>query len=493
MLAVRVKVEKRWNAVPPKTHPYYLANRPESPNADLDVIDKFSGEVAARVALAGPEAFERAIAAAAGAAPAMAAIPAWRRQAVLNHCADRFAERAEELAQTLCVEAGKPIVHARGEVGRLIDTFRIAAEEAVRAGGEVMPMDRTERNERYLGFIRRVPVGPVALISPFNFPLNLVAHKVAPAIAAGCPFVLKPSERTPLGALIIGQTLAECELPAGAFSILPAPPDNAGALVEDDRLKLLSFTGSTAVGWQLKARAGRKKVLLELGGNAGCIVDESGVDLEDAVRRLVFGAFYQSGQSCISVQRIVVHESIYKEFREKFVSAARALKAGDPRHESTFIGPLIDDAAADRIEEWIHEARAAGAKVLCGGGRNGRMVEATVLEGVGRRCRICREEAFAPVAVLSKFRAFDAALDEINDSEYGLQAGVFTRDLHRARRAWDRLAVGGVIVNDAPAWRADHMPYGGVKASGLGREGLRWAIEEMTEPRLMAIRTPPGE
>src|SRR5262245_23622427 len=389
----------------------------------------------------------------------------------------------------LCSEAGKPINDARGEVTRLIDTFRVAAEESVRILGEVLPLDISPRARDYTGMWKRVPIGACSFISPFNFPLNLAAHKVAPAIAAGCPFVLKPASLTPVGALIIGEVLAEAGLPRGAFSILPARRDGADLFTTDPRLKLLSFTGSPAVGWDLKARAGKKKVVLELGGNAAVIVDAD-ADLTDAVARIVFGAFYQSGQSCIGVQRVIAHEEIYADLRDRLVAATRALKMGDPKDEKTFIGPMISEKEAERLHGWIESARAAGARVLCGGGREGAMLEATLLENAPRESDVVCQEAFGPVAVLSPFRDFDAALEEVNDSAFGLQAGVFTRDLYKAKRAWDHLEVGGVLIGDVPSWRVDHMPYGGVKDSGLGREGIRFAMEEMTEIRLLAIRPP---
>ncbi len=472
-----------------KSYPYYLANRPEAPNADLAVADKCTGETATRVALADARAIDRAIAAAVAAAEPMRRMAACDRQAVLQHCVRRFEERFAELSEALCVEAGKPIKDARGEVTRLIDTFRVASEEATRIRGEVLPLDITPRARGYAGMWKRVPVGPCSFISPFNFPLNLAAHKIAPALAVGCPFVLKPASFTPVGALLIGEVLAETPLPAGAFSILPCRRDGASQFVEDERLKLLSFTGSPAVGWDLKARAGKKKVVLELGGNAAVVVDAD-AGLEDAVSRIVFGAFYQSGQSCISVQRILVHESIYGEFRERLVAAARKLKAGDPKDGATFIGPLISEEAAQRLESWIASAVAGGARLLCGGKRQGVILEATLLEGVPKDEAICAKEAFGPVAVLSPFADFEEALAEVNDSVYGLQAGVFTRDLYKAQRAWDTLEVGGVVIGDVPSWRVDHMPYGGVKNSGLGREGIRFAMEEMTEIRMLVIRTP---
>jgi acyl-CoA reductase-like NAD-dependent aldehyde dehydrogenase len=389
----------------------------------------------------------------------------------------------------LCIEAGKPIRDARGEVTRLIDTFREGAEESTRLGGEVLNLEISARAKGYRGMTKRVPIGPCSFISPFNFPLNLAAHKVAPAIAAGCTWVLKPASRTPIGALLIGEVLAETELPKGSFSVLPAHRDGADLFTTDPRLKLLSFTGSPAVGWDLKAKAGSKKVVLELGGNAACVVDGDQHERLDAiVARLVFGAFYQSGQSCISVQRIIAHESVYEVLKTKLVTATRALVSGDPKDEQTFIGPMISESEAKRLEGWIHSAVRAGGKVLCGGNRTGAMLEATVLEDVPSSEPLVAEEAFGPVVVLSKSKSYDAALAEVNASKFGLQAGVFTNDVHRAMRAWDELEVGGVLVNEVPSWRVDNMPYGGVKDSGLGREGVRFAMQDMTEPRLLVIK-----
>jgi acyl-CoA reductase-like NAD-dependent aldehyde dehydrogenase len=472
------------------SYPYYLGNKPVAANKDLEVTDKYSGEVVTRVAMAGSDAIDHAIAKAAGAEDAMQRMRGHERQAVLAHCVKRFVERREELALALCIEAGKPIRDARGEVTRLIDTFRIAAEESVRIVGEVLPMDISARAAGYRGMWKRVPVGACSFITPFNFPLNLVAHKVAPALACGCPFVLKPASLTPIGALIIGQVLAETDLPEGAFSILPCHREGAELFSVDERLKLLSFTGSPDVGWALKAKAGKKHVVLELGGNAAVIVDED-ADLDDAVQRIVIGAFYQSGQSCISVQRVLIHEAVYEEVREKLLAATRALIAGDPRDEATFVGPMISVKEASRLQGWVDAALAAGARLLCGGKtERGVMMQPTLLENVSQAQPVYAEEAFGPVALLSRFERFEDALREVNASRYGLQAGVFTRDLYKAMQAWDELEVGGVVIGDAPSFRVDHMPYGGVKDSGLGREGVRFAIEHMTEPRLLVIRTP---
>ena len=470
-------------------YPYYLANQAVYANQDLAITNKYTGQVVTHVALANEQAIDQALSAAVNAQHVMAQLPAYHRQQVLEHCVQRFKQRADELAYSLCLEAGKPIKDARGEVTRLIDTFKVAAEEATRINGEVLNLEISARAQGYRGMTKRVPVGVCSFISPFNFPLNLAAHKIAPAIAAGCPFVLKPASLTPIGALLIGEVLAETDLPQGAFSILPCSRDGAELFTTDERIKLLSFTGSPDVGWALKAKAGKKKVTLELGGNAACIVDAD-ADIDFVVQRLVFGAFYQSGQSCISVQRILVHEKIYSQVKEKLVAATQQLVMGDPIQESTFIGPMISDKEAQRLAAWIDDAQQQGATLLCGGQRQGAMLAATLLENVPKHCALVQEEVFGPVAILSPFSDFDQALAEVNDSRYGLQTGIFTRDIFKAHQAWDTLEVGGVVIGDVPSWRVDNMPYGGVKDSGLGREGIRYAIEDMTESRLLVIRQP---
>jgi len=471
------------------TYPYYLASKPVFANEALEVTDKYTGAVATRVAMADAKAIDAGIQAAVDSQEAMRRFPPYKRQDVLMHCVARFKERFEEIAQALCVEAGKPIKDSRGEVSRLIDTFRVGAEEAVRIGGEVMNLEIAPRAKGYRGMWKRVPIGPCSLISPFNFPLNLAAHKIAPAIAAGCTWVMKPASRTPIGALIIGEVLAETDLPQGAFSILPAHRDGADLFTVDPRLKLLSFTGSPGVGWELKAKCGSKKVVLELGGNAACVVDRDQMDRIDAViERLIFGGFYQSGQSCIHVQRILIHADVYDAVKEKLVAAARKLKMGDPKLEDTFIGPMITEGEARRLHDWIHKAAAAGATILCGGNREGAMLEATIVENCPKDQPLACEEAFGPAVILSRFTDWDQALHEVNDSKFGLQAGLFTDDIHKSMRAWDELDVGGVVIGDVPSWRVDNMPYGGVKDSGLGREGVRYAIEDMTEIRLLVVR-----
>lgn len=471
-------------------YPYYLASQPVFANEALPVTDKYTGEVCTRVALADTTAIQAGLDAACATQDAMARVPPYERRDVLMHCVKRFTERSEELAQALCIEAGKPIRDSRGEVSRLIDTFRESAEEATRIGGEVLNLEISARALGYRGMTRRVPIGPCSFISPFNFPLNLAAHKIGPAIAAGCTWVLKPASRTPIGALLMGEILAETSLPKGSFSILPAHREGAELFTTDERMKLLSFTGSPAVGWALKAKAGKKKVVLELGGNAACVVDEDqGPHLDNVVQRLVTGAFYQSGQSCISVQRIIIHDAVYDALKEKLVAASRQLKVGNPHLEDTFIGPLIDEQEAHRLERWIHSAVRAGASVLCGGHRIGACLEATLLERVPPTEPLASEEAFGPVAVLSRAASYEEALQEVNASAFGLQAGVFTNNIHHSMRAWDTLEVGAVIINDVPSWRVDNMPYGGVKDSGLGREGVRYAIEDMTEPRLLVVKS----
>jgi acyl-CoA reductase-like NAD-dependent aldehyde dehydrogenase len=470
-------------------HPLFLASRAHDTRRFIEVTDKFTGEIVARVASADRTVIDAAIGAAARAAAPMRKLAAYERREVLEHCVRRFRERAEPLAHVMCVEGGKPIGDARIEVGRLIETFRTAADESVRMLGEVIPLDLSARTRHYSGQWKRVPIGPCSFITPFNFPLNLAAHKIAPALAVGCPFVLKPASATPLSALAIGEVLAECDLPEGAFSILPCSRADADLLATDDRLKLLSFTGSPDAGWELKAKAGKKRVTLELGGNAAVVLDED-TDIEDAVARIIAGKFAQSGQSCIAVQRILIHRRIYDATVERLVAATRALRCGNPKDETVTIGPLISEADAQRLESWIASAVTQGARLLCGGARRGAVLEPALLENVPPACDLWRREAFGPVAAVAAFDDFDGALAQVNDGPYGLQAGVFTRDIRKIQRAWQELDVGAVIIGDVPAWRADHMPYGGVKDSGLGREGVRFAMEDMTEMRLLVVRNP---
>lgn len=468
------------------TYPYFLANEPVAANTDLPVVNKYTGEVATRVAMADAVAIDKAIGCAVEAFGELRRWPSYKRRAVLQHVVDRMGERFEEMAHALCIEAGKPIRDSRGEVTRGIDTFTIAAEESTRVCGEVMPLDISPRAEGYEAIIKRFPIGPCSFITPFNFPINLAAHKIAPALAVGCPFVLKPASSTPIGAIILGEILAETDLPKGAFSILPCPGREADPFVADDRLKKLSFTGSPEVGWDIKARAGRKKVTLELGGNAACIVDRD-ADLDYAADRIILGAFYQSGQSCVSVQRILGHREIHDELRRLLVEKSTKLQAGDPLDESTFLGPLITEDDAKRVDEWVREAEQAGANVLVGGKRNGALYEATLIENAPHDAKVNCGEIFGPVATIEAFDDIDDAIRIAGDSEFGLQAGIFTRDIHHAFRAYNEIEVGGLLVNDIPSMRVDSMPYGGVKNSGLGREGVRFAMEEMTEIRAMVL------
>lgn len=472
-------------------YPYYLNNKAVYANEDLEVTDKYTGEVATRCALADVTAIDEGIAGAVRAAEPMAKMPSYEKKAILEHCVTRFKERFDELAMALCIEAGKPINDAEGEVTRLIDTFQIAAEESTRMHGELQALDISPRAKGYQGMWKRVPIGPCSFISPFNFPLNLAAHKIAPALAVGCPFVMKPASRTPLGAIIMGEVLAETDLPEGAFSILACSRDGADLFTVDDRLKLLSFTGSPGVGWDLKARCGKKKVVLELGGNAAVVVDADTKNLDDAVTRIIFGAFYQSGQSCIGVQRIMIHEDIYDEMKAKLVAKTATLIKGDPKVRETFIGPMISEKEATRLHGWIEAAQAAGGTLLCGGTRDGAMLDATLMEKVPLDQDLCVEEAFGPAAVLQKFSNWDDAISMVNDSKFGLQAGIFTRDFYKVQQAWDEMDVGGVVVGDVPSYRVDNMPYGGVKDSGMGREGVLFAMEDMTEIRNLVIRQLP--
>ena len=467
-------------------YPLFVAGEPVQANTDLPVYNKFTGQVAARVARADRATVEQAIAAAAGSFAHTRKMPAYARQAVLNHVIKRVEERHEELARVLCVEAGKPIKDARGEVTRTVDTFRIAAEEAVRIRGEYDPLDISPRAEGYESIIRRFPIGPCSFITPFNFPMNLVAHKVAPAIAVGCPFVLKPASATPIGAILLGEILAETDWPKGAFSILPCSSKDAEPMIVDDRIKKLSFTGSPGVGWWMKGQAGKKKVTLELGGNAPCIVDRD-ADLDHVADRLTIGAFYQSGQSCISVQRIIAHDDVYEPLKSKLVERARKLKAGDPLAEDTFLGPLISEDDAKRVEEWVAEAVAGGANLLCGGRRDRSLFEATYLENVDTSMKVCCQEVFGPVAVLERFANFKDAVRMANASDFGLQAGVFTKNIDHVWYAYNELEYGGVVINEMPSMRVDSMPYGGLKDSGFGREGVRFTMADMTEPKLLVL------
>ena len=433
--------------------------------------------------------YEEAVTAAVAAFEQTRVLPAYERGRALREISAGIKARREELGRTISLEAGKPIRDALVEVDRAVLTFRLGAEEAERMTGEMIPLDLMASSKGRVGITRRFAIGPVAAISPFNFPLNLAAHKLAPAIAAGCSIVLKPPSKDPLTMLTVAEIVDGVGLPAGAVSILPMTREIGDRMVADDRFKLLTFTGSPSVGWRMKERAGKKKVVLELGGNAGVIVDKS-ADLDWAVRRTLIGAFAYAGQVCISVQRIFLHEDIREAFLAKFVEGVKALKLGDPLQPDTDLGPMVDDGQAQRTQRWVDEAVQLGGKVLVGGKADGAFFEPTVLENVPVEAQVCSNEAFAPLAVVFGFTDFGDGVKQVNDSSFGLQTGVFTNDLSNAWYSFNELEVGGVIVNDIPTYRIDHMPYGGVKDSGLGREGLRWAIEDMTEIRIMVLAQP---
>ena len=450
------------------------------------VTNPFNGQLIAEVCQAGEADAEEATASSAAAAPVMGRLASHARYNILQEIAALLYKRRDEFAQTITAEAGKPIADAKREVGRAVQTFTIAAEEAKRIPGEVVPLDWTPTTESFLGMLRRFPIGPILGITPFNFPLNLVAHKVAPALAAGNSILIKPAPQAPLTALLLGEVALAAGLPPGGLNVLPCDNAIAERLVVDPRFKLLSFTGSAAVGWMLKAKCGKKKVTLELGGNAGVII-EPDADLDLAAQRCAAGGFGYAGQTCISVQRILVHHSVADAFSTKLLLQVARVKAGDPADETTVVGPLIDQTATQRVEGWIEEAVAQGARVLLGGKRRGSVLEATVLTNVKPDMKVSCQEVFGPVVTVSSYRQLSDAIAVLNASDYGLQAGIFTQDINKVFHAFRHLEVGAVVANEIPTFRADHMPYGGVKDSGLGREGVRAAIEDMTEPRLLVL------
>jgi acyl-CoA reductase-like NAD-dependent aldehyde dehydrogenase len=477
-------------AAPVDSVAFYVAGRPVNGGAELVVRHPFDGRDVGRTSYARPEQVEEAVAAAAAVAPEAAGLPAVARAAALDHVSRRLAERSDEVARLITAENGKPLKWARVEVSRAVSTFRWAAEEARRFSGDLQRLDTDPAAAGRLAVVRRFPRGPVLGISPFNFPLNLVAHKVAPALAVGAPIVVKPAPATPLTALLLGEILAETDLPPGMFSILPVPNERATALVEDPRLPVVSFTGSGPVGAVIQRAVPHKRVTLELGGNGAVVIcsdwsaDE---DLTFAAKRVATFSNYQAGQSCIAVQRVYVHEWLYDGFLPRLVAAVSALRTGDPSDEETDVGPLINEDAARRVESWVDEAVAAGGSLVAGGQRAGATYPPTVLTGVPADAKVCREEVFGPVMVVSRVADDAAGLAAVNDSAYGLQAGVFTHDLRTAFTAHRTLEVGGVIVGDVPSFRADQMPYGGVKGSGVGREGLRSAMDDYTDVRVMVL------
>jgi acyl-CoA reductase-like NAD-dependent aldehyde dehydrogenase len=471
---------------PVATHGFFVDGHWREDGDIVEIRAPYDGSVIGRVVQGRREHAQLAIAAAVKAFGTTRRLPAFERQRVLRQISAAIAERKEEFSRTLAQEAGKPIRGARTEVERAIFTFNIAAEESTRIYGEYLPLDWQEYTAGRWGIVRRFPLGPTVGITPFNFPINLVAHKVAPAIAAGCPMVLKPAPQTPLCSLLLAECVQQAGWPDGGLNVIPLSNEDAGILVSDDRIKLISFTGSVPVGWDIKSRAGKKKVILELGGNAAVIV-HSDADLAYAADRCVTGGFAYAGQTCISVQRILVEHSVYGRFTDLLVDGVKKLKIGDPLDDATDVGPLIRESDAVRTSTWIEDAVRGGARLLCGGGRQGMIVEPTVLTGTKPDMKVNCQEIFGPVVTVEPYKDFDSALRQVNNSSYGMQAGVFTRDAKLLFQAYEELEVGGVIAGDVPSFRIDHMPYGGVKDSGLGREGLRYAIEEMMEPKLLVM------
>jgi len=454
----------------------------------IEVHSPYDESLIAIVHRAGSKQIEQAIAAATSAFQVTRKLPSWKRADILEKISAGIAARREDFARTIALEAGKPIRTARAEVDRAIFTFKIAAEESKRIYGEIVPLDWIPGTEGREAHVYRMPLGPVVGITPFNFPLNLVAHKVAPALAAGDSIIIRPASQTPVSALKLAEVILASGWPEGAFSVVPSTTQDAAPLVGDDRIRMLTFTGSPAVGWALKTRAGRKRVTLELGGNAGVIIHDD-ADLNYASERVAWGGFSYAGQSCISVQRVYAQAEVYEAFLDAFLPRVKALKVGNPLDEATDVGPLIDRGAAERVEAWVNEARQGGAKVLTGGGRDGNLWQPTVLAALQPTMRVSCQEVFAPLVGVYHYTDVHHAIAEVGDSDFGLQAGLFTNDWNVIRAAFNDIEVGGLIVNDVSTFRIDHMPYGGVKHSGMGREGLRYAIEEMTEMKLLTFNS----
>jgi len=473
-------------AAPVSVQKFFLDGKWVGDGDPMEIRAPYSGAVIAQVVQGRREHAEAAVAAAVKAFGTLRRLPAFERQRALRQVAQNIHARREEFARMLAQEAGKPIKAARIEVERAVFTFNIAAEESTRIFGEYLPLDWQQSTAGRWGILRRFPLGPVVGITPFNFPLNLVAHKVAPAMAAGCPIVVKPAPQTPLTALLLAEAVQHAGWPDGGLSVVPLSSEDAALLVSDERIKLISFTRSTAVGWQIKKNAGKKKVLLELGGTCAVLI-HSDADLVYAADRCVAGGFGYAGQTGTSVQRILVERSVFGRFMDLLLAGVKALKPGDPLEDSTDLGPMIRDREAARAADWIQEAVRGGARLLCGGRCRGSFLEPAVLTGTRPEMKVNCQEIFAPVVTLEPYDDFHAALRKMNNSLYGLQAGVFTRDAKLLFQAYEELEVGAVVAGDVPGFRIDHMPYGGVKDSGIGREGLRYAIEEMTEPKLLVM------
>jgi acyl-CoA reductase-like NAD-dependent aldehyde dehydrogenase len=469
--------------------PFYVAGEWRTGEGTLDVHSPYDDSVVATLGVPTEADVEDAVVAAVETFKESRHLPTYARAEALMHISSRIAERTDELAETVAREGGKPLKWSKIEVTRAVSTFRWAAEETRRFGGEFLPLDTEQSLGSRAGIVRRFPYGPVLAISPFNFPVNLVAHKVAPALAVGATIVVKPAGVTPLGALALAELFDETELPKGMLSVLPIPSDRAQHLVEDRRFKKLSFTGS-GIGWKLKGLDPHKHATLELGGNAGVIV-HSDADLDHAAQRVAVGGYYQAGQSCISVQRVFIQSEVYEDFVARLIKQVESLKVGDPLDPTVDVGPVIDHGALERIDAWVKEAVEQGAEMLTGGRREDPLYYPTVLAHTTADMKVRCEEIFGPVITVQKYETFEEALALVNDSPYGLQAGLFTSSIEGAMLAHRELEVGGLIVNDVSAFRADQMPYGGSKESGYGREGLRYAMEEMTEPRIMVLSNVP--
>ncbi len=470
----------------PKTYKMYLGGKWVDRKEKIDVVNPYDGVTVGRVAAASQEDYTKAIEIADKTFALTRELPAYKREETCKAIATGLEKNLERFSRMMCLELGKAYKDSKGEVLRAIGVFRAAAEEAKRIGGEILDMDWNAGAENRMGLVRRFPLGVLAGISPFNFPLNLVAHKIAPAIASGNTIVLKPASKTPIMALMLAELIDKTDHPKGAVSILPGSSKSSSPLLEDPRVKLITFTGSSEVGWWIKAHSGKKRVVLELGGNAGVAVADD-TDLEYATTRLLYGGFASAGQSCISVQRIFVHEKVYDKFLALFKAKVKKLKVGDPLKKDTDIGTMVDSQSVDNTLENIRLAVRDGAKILTGGKRKGMVLEPTVLIDVTSKMDVCSKEAFAPLVVVSKYKDFKKVVDEINDSDYGLQAGVFTNRMNDIFYAFKHIDCGGVVINDVPTYRADHQPYGGMKNSGLGREGIRYTIEDMTDIKILSM------
>jgi acyl-CoA reductase-like NAD-dependent aldehyde dehydrogenase len=467
-----------------KIQPLFLAGEWKTCKHTLSVRNPYSGEIIQEICLASYEEIDAAIKAAQDVRKVMRDLPSYQKYEILNHISQRLHSDKKKLSEVLTMESGKPMRYSMAEVERAADTFRIAAEETKRIPHEYISLDWTMPGKGKEGMVKYFPIGITAGITPFNFPINLVAHKVAPALAAGCPIILKPASQTPFSAIELAKIIGETSLPKGAFSVLPCDRETGNKLVTDPLIQFLSFTGSPDVGWKMKENAGKKKVVLELGGNAAVLISED-ADLEHAVNRCIIGGFAYSGQVCIHAQRIYVEEKVFDHFFQMFIERVQMIREGDPMHADTEISVMIDEANAKRVEKWIWNAVANGAKLCCGGERKGSFVSPAVLTNTNTSMEVNAEEVFGPVVIIEKVKSFEEGVAAINDSRFGLQCGVFTNHLRKIKYAFNEIETGGIILNDVPTFRVDHMPYGGVKDSGLGREGVKYAMKDYLEPRLL--------